>query len=252
MRLDGKTAIVTGAARGIGQTIALSLARVGARVAVADVLPAEETAKRIEAEGGRALALAVDVTQPGDAERMVTEAARVLGGPDILVNNAGIAADTRFFDATPEEFERIWRVNVAGVFNCSQAAARGMAERGFGRIITIASAAGYRGTWRRTSYGTSKAAAIQLTKQMAVELGPLGITCNAVAPGAVDTDMAKAIQPAEMRKVIASLTPLGRYGTVDEIAAGVVFLAAEAAGYINGHVLDVDGGMNMAGVKFAD
>ena len=252
MQFQGRTAIVTGAARGIGQGIALALAQEGAAVVAADVLPADETVARIAAAGGRGRALTVDVTDPADAERMVADAEAAFGGPHILVNNAGIAADSRFFDATPEEFERIWRVNVAGVFHCSQAAARRMAKAGAGRIVTIASISGLRAVCRRTTYGTSKAAAIQLTRQMAMELGPYGITANAIAPGPVDTDMALAIQPAEMRKVIAETNPLGRYGTIDEMAAAVLYLVSDAAGYVNGHVLEVDGGSNMAGVKFDD
>jgi len=252
MLLKDKSAIVTGAARGIGQAIALGLAREGASVLCADLLPADETVKRIEAAGGRAAAIAVDVSRPADAARLAETAAERFGGPDILVNNAGIATQSRFFDVTPEEFRRVMEVNVTGIFLCSQAAARLMAKKGSGRIVSVASVSGERATWRRTAYGTSKAAVIQLTKQMAMELGPLGITCNAIAPGPVDTDMAKEIHPPAMRKVIAATNPLGRYGSVDEMADAVAFLASDDAAYINGHTLAVDGGSTIAGVKFED
>lgn len=168
---------------------------------------------------------------------------------DIIANVAGTGFRHSFLDATAEDFERVMRVNLIGTFNTGQAAAREMAKRRYGRIINIASIAGNRAGAGRTAYGTSKSAVLGLTRQAALELGPLGITVNAVAPGPVDTAMTRVTHNQATRDSYAQLIPAGRYGTVDGMADAAVFLAAEAAAYVNVLILYVDGGYTAAGIS---
>jgi NAD(P)-dependent dehydrogenase (short-subunit alcohol dehydrogenase family) len=248
-RLDGKAAIVTGGAAGIGRAIAEALAGAGAAVAIADLKGADEAAAALRGAGRRAVAITADVGTEEDCARLVAAAAEALGRVDVLVNNAGIAMLRPFLDLPPAGFERVMRVNVTGALVCAQHAARRMiAQGGGGRIVNIASISGQRAGSGRTAYGTSKAALIQLTRQMALELAPHRITANAIAPGPVETDMVKTAHTPAQREAYSRLVPLGRYGTPAEIAAAALYLASDAASYVTGHVLDVDGGFMAAGL----
>ena len=251
--LHGKAAIVTGAAAGIGRAIAEALAEAGAGVVVADLKGADEAAAALRADGRKAMAVAADIGNEQDCARLVAEAGAAFGRIDILVNNAGIAPLRPFLDLPLAEFERVMRVNVGGALLCAQHAARRMiAQGGGGRIVNIASISGQRAGSRRTSYGTSKAALIQLTRQMALELAPHRITANAIAPGPVETDMVRDVHTPAQRAAYARLVPLGRYGTPAEIAAAALYLVSDAAAYVTGHVLDVDGGFMAAGLVTPD
>ena len=254
MRLASKPIIVTGAGRGIGQGIALRFGREGALVACADLDgdAARKTAEAIKQAGGRAIAAHVDVASAEDARRLTAETVAAFNGIAAIVNVAGIGGIAAFLDLDEAGFERIMRINVMGTFLCAQAAAREMVKRGGGRIVNVSSISGQRAGWGRTAYGTSKAAVIQLTRQMAMELAPHDVTANAIAPGPVDTDLTRADHTPETRAAYNRMVPLGRYGTIDEMADAAVFLASDESAYITGHVLNVDGGYLAAGIKFDD
>jgi NAD(P)-dependent dehydrogenase (short-subunit alcohol dehydrogenase family) len=250
MRLDKRVAVVTGAAGGIGEAIALAFATEGATVVVADINQpgAAATLKKIREAGGTGSSQRVDVTDVADARRMVADVVAAHGQIDVIANVAGTGFRHSFLEAEPDDFDRVMRVNLMGTFYCGQAAAREMAKRRYGRVINIASIAGNRAGAGRTAYGTSKAAVIGLTRQAALELAPLGITVNAVAPGPVDTAMTRVTHNQLTRETYAKLIPAGRYGTPEEMADAAVFLAGEKAGYVNGHILFVDGGYTAAGI----
>ncbi len=250
----GKVAIITGAAGGLGLAIAERLASEGAAVVLADVdlAGAEAARERLAAGGGRALAQRTDVSDAKDVAALVARTLAELGRLDILISNAGIGGTHAFLDEPLEHWNRVLAVNLTGVFLCGQAAARAMVEQGSGRIVNVASISGVRAGSGRTAYGTAKAGVIQLTRQMALELGPLGINVNAVAPGPVETALTLRDHTAETRAAYNALVPLERYGTPQEIAAAVAFLASEEASYINGQTLFVDGGFTAAGMIARD
>ncbi|MBM3489490.1 MAG: SDR family oxidoreductase [Alphaproteobacteria bacterium] len=254
MRFRNKVAIVTGSARGIGRATAELFAREGAAVTVADLREemVKATAEAIRTTGAKALALRIDVGAEDDAERLVAETVAAFGRVDYLVNSAGIAAVHTFLDVPLAEFERVMRVNLTGTFLCGQRAARQMAKQGSGAIVNIASISGQRAGWKRTAYGTSKAAVIHLTKQMAMELGPLGIRVNAIGPGPIDTELVARAHTPGTRVAYLDMIPLNRYGDEQEIADAAAFLCSDAAAYVHGHTLNVDGGYMVHGVKFDD
>jgi 3-oxoacyl-[acyl-carrier protein] reductase len=254
MRLKDDVVIVTGAARGIGSTIAAVLAAEGARVVVADLDTdgALRVADEIQRSGGQALALRVDVAESKEVHQLVEKTLAQFGRLDVLINNAGVGLNQPFLTTTLEQWELQLRVNLTGQFLCGQAAARAMAASGGGRIVNVASISGQRGGQGRAAYGASKAGVILLTKVMAVELAPLGIRVNAVAPGPVDTDQSRATHTPATRDAYYDRIPVRRYGQREEIAAAVVFLSSREASFVNGHILNVDGGFNAAGLQFTD
>jgi 3-oxoacyl-[acyl-carrier protein] reductase len=254
MGLAGRRAIVTGAASGIGLAIARRLAEDGAAVAIADIdeRAAAAACAGLEAAGRQAVPLRVDVSRAEDVAAMVARAEGALGGLDILVANAGIGGMRPFLEETVEHWRRVIDVNLTGVFLCGQATARVMARQKRGRIVNIASVSGIRAGSGRVAYGTAKAGVIHLTKQMALELGPLGITVNAVAPGPVDTPLTRADHTPETRAAYHAMIPQERYGTPEEIAGAVAFLCGDDAAYVNGVTLSVDGGMVAAGMIARD
>ena len=254
MKLSDKVAMITGAARGIGREIALRFAREGARIVVAD-LDAEgagRTAAEIAALPATAFALPLDIADPASVEAAVAATVRQFGRLDVLVNNAGIGSNTPVLDLTLEEWERNLRVNLTGTFLCAQAAARVMVRQGGGRIINIASISGQRGGIGRAAYGAAKAGVIQLTRVMAVELAARGVGVNAISPGPVDTEQSRGTHTPATRRAYLDRIPLQRYGQGSEIAAAAVFLAAEDSSFVAGHVLNVDGGFDAAGLIFND
>ena len=244
-----RVALVTGGARGIGLAVARGFLARGHAVALLDIdaatLAATEAALD---EPARLLAIVGDVSSAADVARAMAAVAARFGRLDALVNNAGIAVFKPTLQTTHEEFSRVLAVNLHGAFLCTQAAAPLMQQGGGGAVVNIASISGLRASTLRVAYGTSKAGLIHLTKQHAVELGTVGIRVNCVAPGPVDTDMAKLVHSVAIRSDYHDVIPLNRYGTVDEIAEAVCWLASPAASYINGQVLAADGGFEAAGV----
>ncbi|MDA8335733.1 MAG: 3-oxoacyl-[acyl-carrier-protein] reductase [Peptococcaceae bacterium] len=245
MFLDGKVALVTGASRGIGRTIALELAKSGAALAInyaASREGAENTVAAIAAMGGRACALRADVSGFQAARELVEECVAALGGVDILVNNAGITRDNLILRMKEEDWDAVVDTNLKGAFNCIRSAARYMVKNRWGRIINISSVAGLSGNAGQVNYSAAKAGLIGLTKAMAKELGSRNITVNAVAPGLIDTDMTGILTDKQREKISNSIA-LGRLGRPGDVAALVAFLAGDAAGYISGQVIAVDGGL---------
>ena len=249
-KTEVKIAVVTGAAMGIGMAIAAQLAKDGLTVLVSDLdeARAAETATEFRGRGLSAEPLGLDVSSPESIAAAFAKVKERYGRCDVVVNNAGVATTFPFLDFPLESFLTTMTVNVTGALLCSQHAARLMAPRRWGRIINIASVAGMRTVGSgRTGYGTSKAAVIGLTRQMASELAELGITANAVAPGPVDTPMTKVLHSEDFRGAYTAAIPMKRYGAPEEIAALVSFLASEGAGYITGVAIPVDGGFMAAG-----
>jgi 3-oxoacyl-[acyl-carrier protein] reductase len=248
---ERRVAVVTGGAMGIGAEVCRRLAA-GMTVIVADrdEDAARATAAKLRGEGASADALAVDVSDPGSVEAAFAEIERRYGRCDVLVNSAGIAKVHPFLEFPLDNFEATMAVNVTGTMLCCQHAARLMVRRKWGRIVNIASVAGMRAVGTgRTAYGTSKGAVIALTRQMAVELAEHGVTSNAVAPGPVDTPMTRVLHTEQFRREYENAIPMNRYGTVGEIAAAVVYLVSEDAGFVTGVTLPVDGGFLASGAR---
>jgi 3-oxoacyl-[acyl-carrier protein] reductase len=241
-----KIAVITGASRGIGRSIALALAAQGAKIVAFD-LDLDETVKvtdEIRAMGVEAIAVQGNVTVAGDTERLMNAAVEKFGRVDILVNNAGITRDGLLMRMKDEDWDAVLTVNLKGAFICSRAASKIMTKQRYGRIINIASVVGQMGNAGQANYCASKAGLIGLTKSNARELAKRNITVNAVAPGFIATAMTDAL-PEKTRQELAAQIPLERLGTADDIANAVVFLATEGSGYITGQVIGVNGGMYM-------
>jgi 3-oxoacyl-[acyl-carrier protein] reductase len=245
--LSGKSAVVTGGSRGIGRAIVLRLAEQGADVAFSyrgNEAAAKATASEVEAKGRKALAVQADVSQPESAEALVKAALDAFGKVDVLVNNAGITRDDLIMRMSVEAFREVLETNLFGAFYCIKAVTRPMLRAKAGRIVNITSVSGQAGQMGQANYSSAKAGLIGLTKATARELASRGITCNAVAPGFVLTELTKDLSQ-EWQDRITEQTPLGRFGTPEEIANAVAFLASDEAGYITGQVLGVDGGLVM-------
>ncbi|HYS43708.1 MAG TPA: 3-oxoacyl-[acyl-carrier-protein] reductase [Geobacteraceae bacterium] len=242
----GKVAIVTGASRGIGRSIALSLAAEGARIVAVDMVPegVEALAAEIKAMAGEAIAVQGNVTVAADAERMIEAAVAAFGRVDILVNNAGITRDALLLRMKDEDWDAVLSVNLKGAFLCSRAAAKVMSKQRYGRIINIASIVGQMGNAGQANYCASKAGLMGLTKSNARELAKRNVTVNAVAPGFIATDMTEAL-PEKVKQELAAQIPMERLGSADDIANAVLFLAAERSAYVTGQVIGVNGGMYM-------
>ena len=245
--LTDKVAVVTGGAQGIGRAIAETLARCGADVVVADVQEgkAEAAAKEIaDSTGPRAIAVRVDVADRDSAQAMIDHAVSEFGRVDILVNNAGIFRDNLIIRMKEADWDMVLNINLKGAFNCSQAIIRMMIRQRYGRIINISSVSGLAGQAGQTNYSSSKAGLIGFTKALAKEVGSRNITVNAIAPGLVHTGLTANL-PQELKNKALEMTPLGRFGTPEDMANAVVFLASDEASFITGQVLSVDGGLVM-------
>ncbi|NLX11081.1 MAG: 3-oxoacyl-ACP reductase FabG [Chloroflexi bacterium] len=245
-QLEGRVALITGAGQGIGRAIALRFAGEGAKVAVLDMAGdnVQSVSDEIKAAGGESLAVVCNVTKRDQVQAAVAQVLDTYGQIDILGNNAGVTRDARLVKMTEEEFDLVVDVNLKGVFNLTQAVAPHMVERGYGRIISTSSVVGIYGNFGQTNYVATKAGVIGMTRVWARELGPKGITANAIAPGFIATDMIKTV-PEKVIDALIERTPVRRLGAPEDIANAYLFLASEAAGFINGIVLSVDGGLVM-------
>lgn len=245
MRLKDKVAIVTGGGSGIGRGVCLAFAREGAQVAVVDLnLPgAQDTVAEVEAAGRRGMAVQTDVSDPIQVQAMVAAALAAFGRIDVLFNGAGIISPTSLLDTTAELWDRILTVNLRGQFLCLQAVGRVMVAQGSGKIINISSILASQGRVNRGAYGASKAGIISLTQTAAVELGPLGVHVNAIAPGSIETPFAQSApsSPEVTQRKLAAI-PLRRRGTPEDLMGPAVFLACAESDYVTGTVLTVDGG----------
>lgn len=247
MLLAEKTALVTGASRGIGRAAALELAKAGAKVAVnfaGNRTAAEEVVSMIEAAGGQAMLVQADVGNAADVEAMVKAVVERFGRIDILVNNAGITRDNLIMRMKEEDWDAVIHTNLKGIFNCTKAISKLMMKQRYGRIINMASVVGVMGNAGQANYAAAKAGVIGFTKSMAKELASRNITVNAVAPGYISTDMTANL-PEQAKLDLQSQIPLQRLGNPEDVAAAVLFLVSPGADYITGQTLHVDGGMVM-------
>lgn len=249
MRFEGRVAVVTGGTRGIGRAICERLAAEGAKVVVnyrASAEEAEEVVAAIKAKGGEAMAVQGDVSDAAQAEALIQKAIESYGKVDILVNNAGTTRDALLMRMSEEDWDIVLDTNLKGTFHTCRAVQRHMMKNRYGRIVNITSVAGLAGNPGQVNYCAAKAGIIGLTKAIAKESGARGVTCNAVAPGYVPTVLTSTL-PQEYVDLAIKMTPLGRAGTPEDIAAAVAFLASDEAGFITGQVLAVDGGLSMSG-----
>ena len=247
MMLEGKTALVTGASRGIGKAIALRLAKEGANIAInfaGNVAAAEEVKTAIEADGGKAILAQADVSDSAAVDAMVKTVVDTFGGIDILVNNAGITRDGLLMRMKEEDWDAVLNTNLKSIFLCTKAVSKLMMKKRSGRIVNMSSVVGVNGNAGQANYSAAKAGAIGFTKSMAKELAGRGITVNAIAPGFIQTDMT-AVLPEAVKESMAKSIPLGRLGAPEDIAGTVLFLVSDCASYITGQVINVDGGMVM-------
>ena len=247
MLLDGKTALVTGASRGIGRAIALCLAAEGARVAInyaGNVKAAEEVKASVEAAGGTAILCQADIADSAAVEAMIADVVKEFGAIDILVNNAGITRDTLLMRMKDEDFAKVLDTNLKGVFYCTKAVSKLMMKKRSGRIVNMASVVGLVGNAGQTNYAAAKAGVIGFSKSAAKELASRGIMVNVVAPGFIGTDMTAGLPESVKEKMLTDI-PLGRMGEAEDVANAVLFLASDQASYITGQVVNVDGGMVM-------
>jgi len=247
MLLKGKTALVTGSARGLGKAIALKLASMGANIVLNDIAASEsldETAEEFRKAGYNVAVARGDVRNQDDVKAMVSAAVENFGSLDILVNNAGITRDKPMAMMSEEDWDSVLDINLKGAFLCTKFATKQMIKQKYGRIVNIASVAGRYGNRGQANYSASKAGLIGLTKSTAKEFAPRGITCNAVAPGIIVSHMTDAL-PQEVREKYLENIPLGRFGTPEDVANVVAFLASDDSAYVTGQVIDIDGGLVM-------
>ena len=242
--LQGKTALITGAARGIGKAIALRFAEEGANIAFTDLAVNEDTQAEIEAKGVKAKSYASDASNFAQTEDIVKQVKEDFGAIDILVNNAGITKDGLMLRMSEQQWDAVINVNLKSAFNFVHACVPIMLRQRGGSIINMASVVGVHGNAGQSNYAASKAGLIALAKSIAQEMGPKGIRANAIAPGFIDTAMTQAL-PEDVRKEWCQKIPLRRGGTVDDIANVATFLASDLSSYVSGQVIQVDGGMNM-------
>ncbi|MBN1313281.1 MAG: 3-oxoacyl-[acyl-carrier-protein] reductase [Anaerolineae bacterium] len=245
-----RVALVTGGSQGIGRAICEELSRRGATIIVnhypseSDAEKAADTVKAIETAGGKAMALQADVTKSDQVDKMIKDALEAQGKIDILVNNAGITRDTLIMTMAEEDWDAVLTTNLKSAFLCSKAVVRSMMRQRYGRIVSMSSVSGIAGNPGQTNYSASKAGIIGFTKSLAREVAARNITVNAVAPGFIPTELTQDL-PEELKQGSLGSIPLKRWGTPEEIAYAVAFLASDEAGYITGHILSVDGGMVM-------
>jgi 3-oxoacyl-[acyl-carrier protein] reductase len=246
-RLDDRIAVVTGGSRGIGRAVALELASLGATVVVnfrGNTAAADEVVKEIEAAGGKAKSIQADVSDFAQADSLIKQTVESFGQIDILVNNAGTTRDMLIMMMPEEDWDTVIATNLKSAYNVSKAAVKQMMRKRYGRIINMSSVAGIAGNGGQTNYSASKAGLIGFTKALAREVAARNITVNAVAPGFIPTDLTDIV-PEDIKEASLKAIPLGRWGTAEEVAHAVAFLASGNAAYITGHVLSVDGGMVM-------
>ncbi len=243
--LTGKSAVITGAAKGIGKGIAIAFAREGADLLlVTRASSLDETASACKEFGVNVECVTADISESKDAKTAIDRCVEVFGKIDILVNNAGITRDGLILRMKDDEFESVIRTNLTGAFNCIRAASKPMLKKRYGRIINISSVVGQVGNAGQVNYAASKAGMIGLTKSAAKELASRSVTVNAIAPGYITTEMTEVLDDSVKDELIQSI-PMNRFGEIEDVAAGALFLASDQAGYITGHTLSINGGMAM-------
>ena len=245
--MDKRTVIVTGGARGIGRAICAEFAKEGANIVInysKDIEGAEATKQFCEELGAKAIIFSCDVAKYSEAERLFAACDESFGTPHVLINNAGITRDNLLLRMSEEDFDKVIEVNLKGAFNCTKLAVASMSKARYGRIINIASVVGLMGNIGQANYAASKAGLIGFGKSVAKEYAKRNITVNAIAPGFIETDMTKNL-PDDIKAAMLGNVPANKFGQAEDIAKAAVFLASDAAGYITGQVINVDGGMVM-------
>lgn len=245
MQFEGRTAIITGSSRGIGKAIAEKLGKLGANIVLNATSEAVlETAKELEAMGIKVATAIGDIRKTEDVKALINTAVEKFGGIDILINNAGITRDKPMALMSEDDWDVVLDINLKGSFLCTKAAAKLMLKKRYGRIVNISSVAGAYGNAGQANYSASKGGLIGLTKTTAKEFAPRGITCNAVTPGLIESNMTE-ILPDDLKQKYLDKIALGRFGTPEDVANVVAFLASDEAGYVTGQVIDIDGGLVM-------